>query len=160
MDSQAGNNLCITSYNSTGFGIHQQKYIETLTIFSDIVCLQEHFLLDAKDKNHSNANKIQKVFGNTHDMYIVPAFKSNDTVRKGRGKGGLAIMWKKHLTKFLSRVHCSNFRILASKFNFPSNSLLVINTYFMCDPRNDNFDDTELVELLDDLQNIIVNSNC
>ena len=50
MDSADDNQLCISSFNSTGFGLHQQKYIETLLLFSDIFCLQEHFLLDAKDK--------------------------------------------------------------------------------------------------------------
>ena len=160
MENISENNLCITSYNSTGFGLHQQKYIETLLLFSDILCIQEHFLLDAKDKNHSNTNKIRKVFGNSHDMFVVPAFKDVENVSKGRGKGGLSIMWKKKLTKYVSKIPCVNFRILAGKFLLPATSLLVINAYFMCDPRNDNFDDAELTNLLDDIRNIIRDSNC
>ena len=56
--------ICITSYNSTGFGLGQQAYIETLSLFSDIVCIQEHFLLDAGDKKYSNSNskEIQQQF--------------------------------------------------------------------------------------------------
>ena len=160
MQSENENQLCFTSFNSTGFGLHQQKYIETLLLFSDIFSLQEHFLLDSKDKNHSNTNKIRRLFGNKFDMYIVPAYKSNEAVSKGRGKGGLSIMWKKSLTKYVSRIPSTSFRILAAKFSFPSISLLVVNTYFMCDPRADNFDDTELLELLDDLRNVIVESKC
>ena len=38
------NKLFISSYNSTGFGIAAQNYIIKLLLFSDIVCVQEHFL--------------------------------------------------------------------------------------------------------------------
>ena len=37
----------------------------------------------------------------------------------------------------------------------PGGSLLLLNTYFPCDPRNNNFDDTELVGLLGDIENAI-----
>jgi hypothetical protein len=150
MDTKEINKICITSYNSTGFGLHQQNYIETLSLFSDMVCLQEHFLLDAKDRKQSNTNKIRKTFGNKFDMYIVPAQKPNDSVSRGRGKGGLAILWKKYLTKYVSKVPCSNFRILAAKFSLPSSSLL----------RADNFDETDLLERLDDLGTVVKDSNC
>ena len=92
MENISENNLCITSYNSTGFGLHQQKYLKTLLLFFDILCVQEDFILDAKDKNHSNTNKIRKIFGNSHDMLVVPSFKDVKNVSKGRGKGGLSIM--------------------------------------------------------------------
>ena len=87
MDNTTTDNICISSYNSTGFGLSQQAYIETLSLFSDIVCIQEHFLLDAGDKKHSNTDKIRKKFSNNFDMYIVPAFKSNNNVKRGRGSG-------------------------------------------------------------------------
>ena len=67
--------LCITSYNSTGFGLAAQNYTKTLLLFSDILCMQEHFLLDSNDKKHSNTKKLVKQFGTNHDMYIVPAYK-------------------------------------------------------------------------------------
>ena len=55
-------------------------------------------------------------------------------------------MYKK-ITKFVSQVKCSNFRIQATKFSLPDNPLLIINTYFPCDPRTDNFDDEELMTI-------------
>ena len=55
---------------------------------------------------------------------------------------------------------CENFRLQATKFDLPSGSLLILNTYFPCDPRTANFDDTELLKLLSDIQNTIINSNC
>ena len=109
MDPTPTNNICITSYNSTGFGLSQQAYIETLALFSDIVCIQEHFLLDSGDKKHSNTDKIRKKFSNQFDMYVKPAYKSNSNVKQGRGSGGLATMWKKSLTKYVSRLKVDNY---------------------------------------------------
>ena len=90
--------LCISSYNSTGFGISAQNHINTLLSFSDLLCIQEHFLLDSKSRKSRNSDKVKSEFGALHDMFIVPAVKSTDYVSRGRGKGGLAIIWKKSLT--------------------------------------------------------------
>ena len=67
------NNLSICCYNSTGFGLAAQNYIDKLLLFSDILCVQEHFLLDCLDKNHSNTDKIRKLFGENYDMNIILA---------------------------------------------------------------------------------------
>ena len=147
--------LCITSYNSTGLGIASQNFISTLSLFSNIICLQEHFLLDSKSKTYSNTNKLRKLFGNKYDMFIVPASKDTSQVSRGRGKGGLATLWDKSLTKYVSQVKCSSFRLQATKFKFPSGSFLVINTYFPCDPRVNDFNEEELLHLLAEIKNIM-----
>ena len=82
----------ITSYNSTGFGLAAQNYIETLLLFSDVLCVQEHFLVDSRDKKHSNTDKLKAMFGDKHDMIIIPAYKDNNSVTPGRCKGGLVSM--------------------------------------------------------------------
>ena len=84
-------------------------------------------------------------------MFINPAVKENSQVSRGRAKGGLATIWEKGLTKYVSKIKCENFRLQATKFDFPSGPLLVLNTYFPCDPRTNNFDDSELVKLLTDI---------
>ena len=48
--AQSINTLCVTSYNSRGFSEEKQETIKTLQLFSDIVVLQEHFLLTAKSQ--------------------------------------------------------------------------------------------------------------
>ena len=144
MGSPVSTKLCITSYNSTGYGIAAKYYINTPLLFSDILCIQEHFLLSSKDKRHSNTNKLVNVFNNNHDMFIVPAYKNVNQVTKGRGQGGLATIWKKSLTKYVSKLSTNNFRLQATKFSFPKCHLLVVNAYFPCDPRISNFDETEL----------------
>ena len=152
--------MCISSYNSTGFSVAVQNYVETLLLFSDIIWIQEHFLLDSHDRKYSSTDKIRKSFGDNLDMFIVPAQKDNSQVTRGRGKGGLVTMWKKGLTKYVSKVSCTSFRIQATRFSFPAGSVLVINSYFPCDPRTDNFDETELLTLLADIRNATNKASC
>ena len=73
------NNIFVSSYNSGGMGLDKQSYIKTC-LFSDILCIQEHFLLDAGNKKYNNTHKLKQYFGDTHDMWIQPAYKSADTV--------------------------------------------------------------------------------
>ena len=93
-------------------------------------------------------------------MFIEPAYKESKQISKGRGQGGLVTLWRKGLTKYVTKINCSSFRILATKFAFPSNDFLVINVYFPCDPRVDNFDEREVLTLLADLKTVIENANC
>ena len=112
-------------------------------------------MLDCNDKKHSNTNKLVTELGANHDMFIVPAFKETVQISRGRGQRCLVTLWRKGLTKYTSRVPCSNFRILATKFAFPSNNFLVVNVYFPCDPRVENFDESEIVTLLADINSIV-----
>ena len=154
------NDICICSYNSTGFGLAAKNHIRALSLFSDIICVQEHFLLDAKDKNHSNAQKIKSEFGNIFDMSIVPAVKEETQVSRGRGKGGLVTLWKKNLTQFVTKVNNVGFRIQTTTFKFSSGDFLLIICYFPCDPKKENADDSELLNLLADIRSIIMTSQC
>ena len=153
------NQICVSSFNSTGFGLSSSNYKNTLLLFSDVLCVQEHFILDSNERKHSNTNKLRKSFPN-FDMHIKPAVKNSTSISRGRGKGGLATIWKPSLTKYVTRVECDNFRLLCSKFAFPSGSILLINAYFPCDPRRENFDDSELLTLLSDITNLVNISEC
>ena len=57
----------------------------------------------------------------------------------------------------LKKIHCDNPRLQASLFRIPDCHLLVINTYFPCDPRSASSDFIELTELLGDLESLISN---
>ena len=118
------NNLCITSYNSTGLGPGVQNFISTLSLFSNILCLQEHFLLDSKSKKYSNTDKLRNLFSDKYDMFIVPASKDNSQVSKGRGSGGLATMWDKGLTKYVAQVKCATLFFFYKKLFYKKVSLI------------------------------------
>ena len=128
--------------------------------FSDILFIQEHFLLDANDKKHSNTDVLRSFFGKSYDMFITPAYKDTSQVSRGRGKGGLVTVWKQELSKYVSQIKCSNFRLQATKFAFPDKSMLLINCYFPCDMRNDSFDNSELINTLSDIKVIIEQNQC
>ena len=93
-------------------------------------------------------------------MFIAPAHKNNTQVSRGRGKGGLATLWDKSLTKYVSKVSTVNFRLQATKFSFPCGSFLLLNTYFPCDPRLINFDETELLTLLEEIRQVLIQEKC
>jgi len=132
--------------------------METLLLFSDILMCQEHFLLGG-DKKHKNTNKIIKKFGNQCDMYIVPAIKDNNQIKRGRGSGGLVTMWHKKLTRYVSKIPSDNNRLQFTKFSFPSGALLLCNLYNFCDPGHD-FDDTDLRSTLNEISTKIKDSKC
>ena len=69
--------VCVTSYNSTGFGQDKIDFMKTLLLFSDILSVQEHFLLSSDDRKYSNTDKIRRAFGDNYDMFVVPAVKSS-----------------------------------------------------------------------------------
>ena len=151
--------LCVTSYNSTGFSASTEQFVSQLLLYSQIVCIQEHFLQNSGDRKYSNTDKIRKAFKNK-EMFINPAVKDDRQVTRGRGKGGLATIWDKGLTKYVSKVKTTNFRLQGTKFSFPGGSLLIVNTYFPCDPRVNNFDDNEIISLLSDIHNMTRYSSC
>ena len=89
-------------------------------------------------------------------MYITPAVKNNNTVTAyGRASGGMATMWKKSLTKYVSKVPTDSSRVQGTKFDLPSGALLVVNTYLPCDPRTNNMDEGPLLEVLEEIRRII-----
>ena len=38
-------------------------------------------------------------------MFIIPAYKDNKQVTRGRGKGGLATVWDRSLTNYVSKIN-------------------------------------------------------
>ena len=63
-------------------------------------------------------------------------------------------MGRKGLTMYVSKKESSNICMQATKFQFPSRNLLIIKSYFMCDPRG-NFEENELLQLLAEVRRII-----
>ena len=74
--------ICVTSYNSTGFGMNTKKMIEKLSLFSDIICIQEHFLIDSNSKKYSNSNKIRQSYGDVYDILVTPAIKDSSQISR------------------------------------------------------------------------------
>ena len=69
-----------------GMGIDIQDFISKLTLFSCILCIQEHFLLNSWDRKHSNTNKLKKYFGETNDIYYVFTTECKNVLLVGDNK--------------------------------------------------------------------------
>ena len=84
-------------------------------LFTDICCLQEHFLMTSKNKKHSNTDKIRKEFGQSCDMFISPATKSNSL--EGQ-RGDFAPCGKRDLQSMYQRL-----KLRTQEFRQPNSPL-------------------------------------
>ena len=139
-------NLSILSFNTTGWNSFKGNLINTILLSHSVqICLiQEHFLLD------SNIVKLKQSF-QQYDVFSIPAVKSNFQIHGGRPSGGLAIIFHKNISRFITHLSCPNsHRVHGIKLNLPQASYLFINCYFPVDKRN--ADNDELLLVLQDIR--------
>ena len=100
-DDKSKDDVLFLSYNSTGFNPQRAEFLTELTsvLGQDklLLSIQEHFLMSR------SLNRIEKLLPDNLCTYSVAAFKDED-IRRGRGKGGLAMVWSKCLDKFITRI--------------------------------------------------------
>ena len=112
------------------------------------VSIQEHF---------HTARTIETIFTeqfHDYNSYIILGFR-NDGINGGRPKAGLAQLSKASVSVRKERVMTDSNRVQAQILNFPSSRLLWINAYFLTDPGTRIFDDNELMEVLNAIENIL-----
>ena len=111
--------IIFLSYNSTGFNSQRADFLTDITSVLGMsrcfVSLQEHFIMKR------NLAKIANLLPNDYIVYNIAAFKDNDQIRRGRGKGGLSQIWHKSVDHLVSRIPVKNCnRVQASLLNLPS----------------------------------------
>ena len=139
------------SYNSTGWSKFKVNFVQTLLITHSIqVCaIQEHMLLKR------NINRLSSVFPG-YESFILPATKCNTNINQGRPSGGLALIYSKAISKHVSHIVCpGSNRVQAIKVSSTSETAVFINVYMPTDPRVNNFDDTILLQTLQDIKFIL-----
>ena len=114
--------------------------------------LQEHF-----KTVKSTEQWFRKQFSNYH-THVIPAYRLPG-VDSGRGIGGLVQLSGKSPAVKRARVVSQSPRVQAQILNFPSCKILWINSYMPCDPQLQQFDDTELIQTLSEVERIVNNSN-
>ena len=89
-----------------------------------------------------------------YNSYVIPAYRPK-TQDSGRAKGGLAQLSLKKVDVKKDRVGTKNWRVQAPVLNFPTSRLLWINTYLPTDPHTVNFDESELLDVLNEIEDIM-----
>ena len=137
--------LRICSYNSRGHRADRLDYIKDLMTTCDMLCVQEHWLLqeDLHKLDHNDCNVL---------MLGVSGMDSS-MMRQGRPFGGCAMLYKRSWNCSISAVTCSNNRICACVLSLPSNvKCIIINVYMPCD----QVDNVAIYhEVLNDIESLI-----
>ena len=141
--------ICVISYNSRGFGIEKQEFCKYLVSeqFSGnripILCNQENFILKG------NCYKILKSIPG-FSFIIKPAVKQAQD--KGRAKNGMFIAFPDPIKSQIEDVSPTFWRIQAAILKSSNSNLLIINSYFPVDSRNDG---GELLETIEAIKHVI-----
>ena len=140
------------SYNSRGFCTAKQDFCNILlsdnTVGSSvpILCNQENFILRA------NSYRINNALPGFYTV-IKPAVKNN--FDSGRPKNGMFIAVPDMYKNILEDVSPNYWRLQAVVLNCSNCRILLINSYFPVDPKTQNFDDSELLETLNHIRNVL-----
>ena len=139
------------SYNSTGINSVKCQFINELSDEYNVnyVAIQEHF------KCTKNTDKFFRDKFGQYYSYVIPGHRTPGQ-EYGRAKAGLAQLSRKSIDIRKDRINTRSFRIQAQVLNFSSGKILWVNTYLPTDPQTvDKFDDTELLELLNEIETIL-----
>ena len=85
---------------------------------------------------------------------MIPAVRAKDQ-DVGRPKGGLVQFSRKTIDVRKDRISTKSYRLQAQVLNFPKVRILWINSYFPNDPLTETFDDSDLLEVLSEIESII-----
>ena len=142
------------SYNSTGLDSAKVHWINEIMRLCNIDCfqLQEHFKV-----TKSLESFFKKEFSKM-DSFVMPAHREIFQ-ESGRAKGGLAQLVSKTLDIKKEKIPTNHWRLQAQVLHISDYKLMWINCYFPTDPHTLQFDDQELISVLDELENILDNNN-
>ena len=150
MEDNKINNITILSYNSTGFSVDKQIFINILLSVlknnTPILCGQEHFIQSGNKKTKHLLQKVITAFPG-FKCFASPAINANSEVIGGRAKGGLWICWPQDLDTYVKRIKTTHWRVQAVIFDFEYIKICLINVYHLTDPKivnEDEFNDDEL----------------
>ena len=152
---EVDNSVTFMSWNSTGFNNVKSDWLKNIIDEKhvDFCSIQEHF---------KTASKSDKFFQNNFknfQSYVIPGSRPPGQ-DSGRASGGLAQLTRKEIGIKKDRLQSKNYRIQAQVLNLPGGRLLWLNTYFPTDPQlAGSYDDTDLQEVLAELESILTNNN-
>ena len=150
------NTISVLSYNSTGMDQTKIAFINDMmnTFKIDIFQIQEHFKATRGVHDYFKKNFPQ------FDSYVQPAIRENID-NGGRPKGGLGMFVNKECSNLRKeRILCKSWRVQAQIIHVNNNyKLLWMNMYFPTDPQLQQIEESELLETLADIENVIMTTS-
>ena len=138
--------LNFMSYNSTGLDSIKTDWIRTImkTCKIDFFQLQEHF------KTTKTLDSYFRKEFPTSDSYVIKGFR--ETFQDaGRAKGGLAQLTSKQMDIKKEKIPSKSWRIQSQILHMNSYKVIWFNCYFHTDPQTFQYDDGELMEVLNEI---------
>ena len=155
--------VTFVSYNSTGLGPAKIEWFKDLLELTNCTFgnIQEHFQSQFTGKRKT-VGKASEIFSDnfpTYKSFVVPA-KRGTGVSRGRAAGGLAQLTSNSVGVMCERLASNNDRIQAQIIQFQSCRLFWSNVYLPTDTRErrGEFDDTELLQVLSDIEQLMDNN--
>ena len=141
--------LIFASYNSTGLDSAKVKFSTDLCdeYGVDFLSIQEHF-------KFVNTDKFFRRGFSDFNCYVKPGYRAPGQFT-GRAKAGLAQLCRKDYSIKKVRVNTTGFRVQGQVLQLPNSRVLWLNTYLPTDPQLQNYDDSELQEVLEEVRNIL-----
>ena len=141
------NSTVITTLNCEGV-VRSTDYIKSFIdeTSCDILCLQELWL------HENDLVKLGNI--NSNYMYTGVFGMSSSQILRGRPYGGTAILFKKSLAQYVTRINCKNKRVSGVKICMNNNfTCLLLSVYMPCD-NHSNVVNQQYVEVIDCIENI------
>ena len=142
--------MIITTYNCCGFNSIKASYIKHLLQDSDVIFLQEIWLIDQHRFRLNDAFPDCNVFSRSG--------VENLSIAQGRPYGGCAIVLKKSLTCKLTPIETISNRIVCVLMELSDVSILLISIYMPCD--SNHLIDVEYDEILCEIQALHIKHTC
>ena len=127
----------ISTFNCKGFKPRNYNYLKQLFQKVDFLLLQELWLYDYE------SDIITKELSDS--SYIAKSHMVSDKLREGRPFGGIAIVWKRSPSYFVTSIDTVSDRICACKLESQNSSILLINVYMPTNNANNNDLFTEIL---------------
>ena len=142
------NSTVITTLNCEGV-VRSTDYIKLFIdeTSCDILCLQELWL------HENDLVKLGNI--NSYYMYTGVSGMSSSQMLRGRPYGGTAILFKKSLAQYVTRINCKNKRVSCVKICMNNNNFTcpLLSVYMPCD-NHSNVVNQQYVEVIDCIENI------
>ena len=143
--------LSLATYNSHGSGTDRIEYMKGILQVTDILLIQEHWLLDSR---------FSSLEDNISDVHVhgMSGMLESD-IQSGRPFGGVAIIWKKNIKCKITPISLSSRRMCAIILTVNNFDNILFNVYMPCDTMYDQNNQSQYNEVLQEISHACTDHN-